>query len=103
MHISPLFIILYWHFDTYKKYDLKVCFCIVAYSVSITLAEQTSTIHEKLIKVNKEGAYRFAIYIALITMCYDWNGNAETQEYIRETTKLELIDEYIGKLRECIH
>lgn len=66
-------------------------------------ARNLTKIHEKLIKVNKEGAYRFAIYIALITMCYDWNGNAETQEYIRETTKLELIDKYIGKLRECIH
>lgn len=60
-------------------------------------------IHEKLVKVNKEGADRLAIYTALITMCYDWNGKNETQEYIRGLNKTVLIDEYIGKLRECIH
>ena len=60
-------------------------------------------IHEKLVKVNKEGADRLAIFTALITMCYDWNGKNETQEYIRGLNKTVLIDEYIGKLRECIH
>lgn len=47
MLTSPLFIILCWYFNTYKKYDSKMCFRIVAYAVSIMLLEQTSTILEK--------------------------------------------------------
>ena len=47
MLTSPLFIILCWYFNTYKKYDSKMCFRIVAYAVSIMLLEQTSTIIKK--------------------------------------------------------
>lgn len=48
MLTSPLFIILCWYFNTYKKYDSKMCFRIVAYAVSIMLLEQTSTICKKI-------------------------------------------------------
>ena len=50
MLTSPLFIILCWYFNTYKKYDSKMCFRIVAYAVSIMLLEQISTIKKKLEK-----------------------------------------------------
>ena len=60
-------------------------------------------VHEKIIQANKEGADRFLIYASLITMCYNWNGKYDTQEYIKRISNHMMIDEYINKLEECIY
>ncbi len=66
-------------------------------------ARELVEVHKSIIKKNKEGADRFLIYLALITCCYDWKGKNKTQEYLKSISNKIMIDEYIRRLKECIH
>lgn len=60
-------------------------------------------IHEKLIKVNPQGADRFSVYAFLIIMCYEWPERLETEDYIKRNGNQRMIREYITKVKECVH